>query len=185
MPNILVGFHESRLFDSTVKPGGYFRIVDDTFAIFGFELGCDHFHKKLNLLHPALKFTGEKEQNNSLNFLDVLVEKEGTGFLTSIYRKLTYTGQYIRSNSSSPKTSKISLIKTLVDKALMICSETKWGPELDKLKQLRIENGYPTDVILFCISQKLASLAAEKLLGPGKCPVYLKLPWIGNVSSKF
>ena len=23
------------------------------------------------------------------------------------------------------------------------------------------------------------------MLGPEKCPVYLKLPWIGNVSSKF
>ena len=27
--------------------------------------------------------------------------------------------------------------------------------------------------------------AAEKPIGPEKCPVYVKLPWIGNVSSKF
>ena len=58
--------------------------MDDTFAIFGSELDCDHFKGKLNLLHPALKFTVEKEQNNSLSFLDVLVEKHGTGFLTSV-----------------------------------------------------------------------------------------------------
>ena len=63
-----------------------------------FELGCGHFQEKLHLLHPVLKFTIEKEQNNSLNFLDVLVEKEGTGFLTSIYRKPTFTGQCIRWN---------------------------------------------------------------------------------------
>ena len=63
--------------------------MDDIFAIFGSELDCDHFKGKLNLLHPALKFTVEKEQNNSLNFLDVLVEKDGTGFLTSVYRKTT------------------------------------------------------------------------------------------------
>ena len=87
LTNILFGFHESRLFNNTAKSGVYFRFVDDTFAIFGSELGCDHFQEKLNLLHPALKFTVEKEQNNSFNFLDVLVEKEGTGFLTSIYRK--------------------------------------------------------------------------------------------------
>ena len=48
-----------------------------------------------------------------------------------------------------------------------------------------IENGYPTDVLLSCINQKLANFAAEKSFGPEKCPVYLKLPWIGNVSSKF
>ena len=185
LANIFVGFHESRLFDNTAKPGVYFRYVDDSFVIFGSELDCDHFQEKLNLLHPALKFTIEKEQNNSLHFLDVLVEKEGTGFLTSIYRKPTFNGQYIRWNSFSPKTRKISLIKTLVHRALMICSKTKLGPELDKIKQLLIDNGYPTDVLLSCINQKLASFAAGKPIGPEKCPVYLKLPWIGNVSSKF
>ena len=37
----------------------------------------------------------------------------------------------------------------------------------------------------FCINQKLANTAAEKTFGPEKCLVYLKLPWIGTVSSKF
>ena len=112
LANIFVGFHESRLFDNTVKPGVYFRYVDDTFVIFSSELDCDCFREKLNLLHPALTFTVEKEQNNSLNFLNVLMEKEGTGFLTSVYRKPTFTGQYIRLNSFSPKARKISPIKT-------------------------------------------------------------------------
>ena len=35
------------------------------------------------------------------------------------------------------------------------------------------------------MNQKLANFAAEKTFGPEKCAVYLKLPWIGNVSSKF
>ena len=67
----------------------------------------------------------------------------------------------------------------------MICSKTKMGSELDKIKQLLNENGYPADVLLFCINEKLANFAAEKTIGPEKCPVYLKLPWTGNVSSKF
>ena len=134
LANIFVGFHESRLFDNTVKPGFYFRFVDDAFAIFGSELDCDQIKGKLNLLHPALKFTVEKEQANSLNFLDVLVERDGTGFSTSVYRKPRFTGQYIRLNSFSPKTRKISLIKTLVHRALMICSKTNLGSELDKIK---------------------------------------------------
>ena len=70
LANIFVGFHESRLFNNTVKPGVYFRYVDDTFVIFGSELECDRFHVNLSQLHPALKFTVEKEQTNSLNFLD-------------------------------------------------------------------------------------------------------------------
>ena len=79
---------------------------------------------------------------------------------------------------------KISPIKTLVHSALMICSKTKLGSELDKTKQLLVENGYPADVLLSCINQKLANFAAEKTFSPEKCPVYLKLTWIGNVSSK-
>ena len=78
------------------------------FGIFGSELDYDCFHEKLNLLHPALKCTVEKEQDNSWNFLDVLMEKEGTEFLTNVYRKSTFTGQYIRWNSFDQKAIKIS-----------------------------------------------------------------------------
>ena len=49
----------------------------------------------------------------------------------------------------------------------MTCSNTKLGSKLDQIKQLLIENGQ------------------KKTLGSEKCPVYLKLPRIGNVSSKF
>ena len=66
----------------------------------------------------------------------------------------------------------------------LISSKTKLGRELDKIKQLLIENGYPAVVLLSCFNQKLANVAAEKPFGPEKCPVYLKLLWIGNVSSE-
>ena len=44
---------------------------------------------------------------------------------------------------------------------------------------------YPADDLLSCINQKLANFAAEKTFDPEKSTVYLKLPWIGNISSKF
>ena len=140
------------------------------FVIFGSELECDRFRVNLNQLHPALKFTVEKEENNSLNFLDVSVEKGGTGFLTSIYRKPTFTGQYIRWNSFSPKARKINLIKTLVNRALIICSKTKLDSKLDTIKQLLIDKGYPEDVLVSCIMEKLANISSEKRFGPKKIP---------------
>ena len=97
----------------------------------------------------------------SLNFLDVSVEKEGTGFLTSINRKPTLTGQYVRWNSFSPKRRKISLTKNLVHRALIIRSKTKLGPKLDKI-QLFIENGYPADVLLSYITKKTSQLCSRK-----------------------
>ena len=61
---------------------------------FASELECDRFHVNLNLLHPALKFSVEKDQSSSLNFLDVVsLEKVGTGFLTSVFRKPSFIGQ--------------------------------------------------------------------------------------------
>ena len=67
----------------------------------------------------------------------------------------------------------------------MICSKTKLDSELGTIKQLLIDNGHPEDVLVSCIKEKLANISSEKQFGPEKCPVYLKLPWIGNVSSKF
>ena len=101
----------------------------------------DQFQEKLTLQNPALKFTVEKDKN-ILKSLDVLAEKDGTGFLTSIYRKPTFPGEYIRWNSFSLKTRKSSLIKTLVHRALVAFSKTKLGSELDKIKQLLIEKKY-------------------------------------------
>ena len=67
-------------------------------------------------------------------------------------------------------------IKTLVHKALMICSKPKLGSELDRVNQLLIENGYPDDVFISCIKQNLGNFAAEKPCGPEKCLVYQKFP---------
>ena len=47
LANNFVGFHESRLFDNSVKPGVYIRFVNDNFAIFGSELDCDLFKGNL------------------------------------------------------------------------------------------------------------------------------------------
>ena len=63
LTNCFVGFHESRLFDNTAKPGVYIRYVDDSFVIFVPELDCDHFQEKLNghyLTSHALTIVGRK-----------------------------------------------------------------------------------------------------------------------------
>ena len=92
-----------------------------------------------------------------------MVQKDGTGFLISVYRKPAFTGQYMSWNSFSPKTRKIRLITIIGHGAATICSNTKLGSEREKI-ELIIENGYQADVLLFCINQKLANFAAKKLL---------------------
>ena len=51
LANILAGCYEGKLFSQTQKPPGYFRYVDDTFAIFDHKAEADEFLTKLNCLH--------------------------------------------------------------------------------------------------------------------------------------
>ena len=186
LANIFVGYYETLLFNNnTKKPLMYHRYVDDTFVAFDNERDCDEFLSRLNSLHPSLLFTFEKESNNSLPFLDVLVEKSGSDFITSIYRKPTFTGQYLRWNSFSPKKRKIDLINTLVHRALKICSKCKLQAELDKIRSILVDNGYPAHVIDSSITRKVKQANRLPCFGPKKCPVYLHLPYLGAVSQRF
>ena len=65
-------------------------------------------------MHSAVKFTFEKEANDQLPFLDVLVEKSNEEFLTSVLRKPTFTEQCFRWDSFGSTKRKTNLIKTLV-----------------------------------------------------------------------
>ena len=68
-------------FSRVNKPLMYYRYVDDTFAVFNDEDECNEFFSHLNSLHPSLCFTFEKEYNQTLPLLDVLVEKNDHKFL--------------------------------------------------------------------------------------------------------
>ena len=184
LANIFVGYHDSKLFSWVQKPTIYFRYVDDTFAIFKQEGDVDDFLVTLNRLHPALKFTFEKEQDGKLPFLDILVERTELAFETSVYRKPTFSGQYIRWESFSPRKRKTNLIATLVHRALMICTKNKLKQEIDFIKNILLNNGYPEDIVLKHISKKIVRFATAKPFGPEKCPVYLRAPWIGSASQQ-
>ena len=67
----------------------------------------------------------------------------------------------------------------------MICSKSKLDSVLEQLKKVFLENGYPEGVISVYIKEKIANLSVDVKFGPQKCPVYLKLPRIGNSSLRF
>ena len=188
LANIFVGYYESKLFQTTSKPEIYYHYMDDTFVVFSKEDECDLFLDSLNSLHPFLCFTFKKESNLALPFLDVLVEKSPSKFITSIYQKPTFTGQYLRWNSFSPRKRETNLILTLSHRALAICSPEKLPSELDKIKFILLTNGYPELVIKSFIVMKMMKMKLFHALpkfGPEKCPVYLRLPWLGSVSTRF
>ena len=72
---------------SQFKPIIYRRYVDDT------EL-ASLFLNHINKYHSNIQFTEEDESNNSLPFLEILIQTEGNNFSSSVYRKPTFTGLY-------------------------------------------------------------------------------------------
>ena len=185
LASIFVGYYEALLFIRVNKPLMYYRYVDDTFAVLNDEDECNEFFSHLNSLHPSLRFTFEKECNRTLPFLDVLVEKNDHEFVTSIYRKPTFTGQYIRWNSFCPMKRKTNLISTLVHRALVICSNSTLENELSSIRSILINNGYPEAIINTVMTKKINQFRRPTQFGPKKCPVYLYLPWLANVSLRY
>ena len=184
LANIFVGYYEALLFKRVNKLLMYYRYVDDTFAVFNDNDECNKFFFHLNSLHPSLRFTFETECNRTLPFLDVLVEKNDHEFVTAIYRKPTFTGQYIRWNSFCPMKRKTYLISTLVHRALVICSKSNLQNELSNIRLILTNNGYPEAAINTVITRKINQFRRPTQLGPKKCPVYLHLPWLANVSMR-
>ena len=66
------------------------------------------FLNYLNSLHKNLKFTKEEERNDSLNFLDICVQRSGEGeLLTKIYRKFNSEAFYVPWASFGPVKQKL------------------------------------------------------------------------------
>ena len=66
----------------------------------------------------------------------------------------------------------------------MICTKNKLKQEIDFIKTILLNNGYPEDIALKHIFKENAQLSTAKPFGPEKCPVYLKAPWIGSASQQ-
>ena len=74
---------------------------------------------------------------------------------------------------------------TLTHQALAMCSPERLPSELDKIKSILLTNGYPERVFKLFMAMKMKQFHALPKFGPEKCPVYLRIPWLGSVSTRF
>ena len=135
------------------KPKLYRRYVDDTFLLFSDPSHIPLFLNYLNSQHTNISFTYEKETNNSLNFLDVLVERKDNAFFTSVYRKPTFTGLGLRYDSFLPNSYKNNLIQCLIHRAYKISSTFNlFHLDVQKLRQFFSANFFFSRNILIMFS---------------------------------
>ena len=196
LANIFVGAMERRLFQATKRPAIYVRYMDDIFALFDSVDDQNQFLGMLNDLHPSLQFTTEPESENRLPFLDVMIERTPTQFKTTVYRKPTFTGHYVRWSSFCAKRRKLNLITCLVHRAINICSQDQLSTELDEIRSILATNGYPRNVVEAGIQKKLTEHQQRLSTGSDQQPAsisdsddtstaILRLPYIGKISSTF
>ena len=95
MANVFLSFYEVKWLEQCpkeFKPAFYRRYVDDIFVLFESAEHLSKFRDYFNTRHPNMSFSFEQEKNGKLSFLDVEVSREKGKFVTTVYRKPTFSG---------------------------------------------------------------------------------------------
>ena len=107
----------------------------------------DAWSAHLNNMDPtgSIKFTHEIETDNTIAFLDTLLERKEDGSVkVKVYRKKTHTNQYLAFDSHHPLHQKLGVPRTLLNR----CDEIVTEEEDRKEERNTIKNalnicGYP------------------------------------------
>ena len=182
-------FEERWVMNGKVRPSLWYRYVDDTFTMFDSKDTACEFLKYLNSRHHSIKFTIEFEQDNVIPFLDILVKRcPNNTFVTSIYRKKTFTGLYTKWNSFTPRKYKINLIRTLTYLCYRICSSASLlQSSLDDLRKLLLQNGYPHGIITYNVNDVLNKNRNKPKSPVSTVPkkdIIILLPYLGLASNQ-
>ena len=149
---------ENKLLSETKisNPIKYLRYVDDTICIFNSRSHISHFIRRLTK-NSVLNFTYEVMCNDTFNFLDVMLNQRADGsFDTSVYVKPTDKGLYANYSSHIPAQYKNSVISSLVNRAIKVCSTPEnRTAELNRITQILVNNGYPQSLIDRTVKMKL------------------------------
>ena len=95
---------------SQFKPVVYRRYVVDIFVLFKSKEHLKLFVNYMNSKHRNIKFTFETEDSNNFSFLDVKITRQNKRFVTSIFRKATFSGVFTNYDSFISDTYKIGLV---------------------------------------------------------------------------
>ncbi|XP_050497674.1 uncharacterized protein LOC126878811 [Diabrotica virgifera virgifera] len=140
------------------------RFVDDLIL----AVPNDKINEVLNIFNnqcSQLQFTAEREQNNSLPFLDMLVHRtQDNSLKTEWYRKPISSNRFINYYSEHPTRTKIKLILGLKSRVIKISHPTYREKSLKRLKNILMENSYPVGLLNKLIFSTATSPASITLI---------------------
>ena len=139
------------------EPSCYFRYVDDIFSIIP-KGKMEDMLMIFNGFHNRLKFTFELENNCSLSFLDTNVIRIDGRLTTNWFRKPTFSGRYINFLSNHPMRYKLSVITSLVDRAILLADPMFHEENINIIRGILRNNCYPLTVINNNINKRLRAI---------------------------
>ena len=127
----------------------------------------------------------EIEENSSLSFLDITITHENNKFLTSVYRKHTFSGSFTKVESFIPEMHKRGLIETFLHRGFRLCSSYEnFHRETETLQSIFKPNNCPQNFVSQCIKKFLNKLFIKKDLNfmVPKRELTFVLPYLGKLS---
>ena len=121
-----------------IRPRLWKRYVDDILAVIP-KTGISRFKEHLNTIDPtgSIKFTHEEMSGDHIPFLDANIHVTPSKTVKfTVYRKKTHTNQYLSFHSNHHISHKLSVVRTLVDRAEKVVTEQK-----DKQEELETITG--------------------------------------------
>ena len=120
-----------------------------------------------------------------LSFLDIKISCENNKFVTSVYRKPTFSGVFTNFENFIPDICKHGLIETLLHRSFRLCSNyEKFHREIKTLKSIIKRNSYPHNLVNHFIKEFLNNLFVERDLNftvPRRELIFV-LPYLGKAS---
>ena len=118
--------------------------------------------RRINQLHPKLKFTIEREINGRLPFLDMEICHVGNRLTSTWYVKPTDTGLIMNFHSLAPRRYKKSVVMSFVHRIFQCCSTREnMLSSLERAKVILDKNQYPPSFYDPIIQQTLEKIETE------------------------
>ena len=162
----------------------YRRNVDDTFCVFEREQDAISFYNYINSQHRNIRFTMEKEVDNKLGFLDVLVNNNPLNLQTSVFCKKTFTGLLTNYFSFTSFSYKMGRVRTLVDSVHKI--NNSWLGFHKDIKNLILilrKDLFPVHIVEKVTNSYLSRAtirpSASSQVQQTVSTYYFKLPYVG------
>ena len=131
----------------------WYRYIDDVIIVAPSNIDLDEKLARLNDVENKIQFTIEREQADSLPFLDIQIIKRPNGAKYKVYRKVTNKEDYIHYFSAHSKRIKSGVVIGFFLRAMRIRSEEYLEDECEHIRQSFLNLKYPRAFIVDCYNK--------------------------------